>query len=52
MKKVIFAVICMALLFTASSCDGDQQKIAQLEQEVNALKSGEAEKNQEIEQLT
>ena len=51
MKKMIFRVICMGLLFTVSGCGGDKQKIAQLENDVNVLKSGDGEKNQKIARL-
>ena len=51
MKKMIFRVICMGLLFTVSGCGSDKQKIEQLEKEVNVLKSGEAQKIQRIAQL-
>ena len=52
MKKMIFTVICIGLLFTISGCGGDQQKITQLEKDTKELKSEIAEKNKENEQLT
>ena len=51
MKKLLFTFICIGLLFTASGCGDGEKKIAQLEKDVNILKSGLAEKNQEIAQL-
>ncbi|MBT3961354.1 MAG: hypothetical protein HOE96_05745, partial [Candidatus Marinimicrobia bacterium] len=51
MKKLLFTIICIGLLFTASGCGDGEKKIAQLEKDVKILKSGLAEKNQEIAQL-